>query len=482
MSGGRELFNALWRFHEQQLAPEKVSSFDFAELATDLLFLKIDDERGERKINRVQVVPDGLGWKSLVNKTGSELEEQFRHVVQACGRLDPDSRSLIRQAVFRGAAPELRCTPARLSSLMKDVIAETTWTDQSHADLREMYTLLMEKASTGFRIASGQTLTPQPLVSAVIDCLHPTSSDTVLDPACGTGSLLVGAYESMAQDQKRLEVGASTGVDFDVSMCRFATMNYLLSTGLPFNSPPPVRAANSLAENEKGTPTVIVCNPPFRSTAPLPEGRTDLWVRSASMQLNFLQHIARALPPGGRAAVFVPDNILAGGEAERTVRKRLLQEYNVHTLLRLPTGVFARGGVKVNVIFFDAVRPNADGAPATENVWIYDFRSGFHFAATQSPLLRVDLDDFVECYARGRPRTERGATDRFKAVSYGQLAGRDFNVDIIWPADRVSVEMQSPKEIAQEIVDDLSAALEEFAALAEELPHGSHRASEGEEP
>jgi type I restriction enzyme M protein len=479
VSGGWELFNELWRFHEQQLAPERVSSFDFAELVTCLLFLKIDDERAQRPFNKVQVVPAGLGWNSLVNKTGSALEGQFRHVVQECGKLDPNPQTLIRQAVFRGASPELRCTPARLSSLTTDVVASTTWSDQSRADLREMYALLMGKASVGFRIASGQTLTPLPFASAVIDCLQPTSSDTVLDPACGTGSLLVAAHQSMAQDQTRLEGGALTGVDFDASMCRFATMNYLLSTGLPFNSPPPAKVGNSLAESEKGAPTVIICNPPFRSTAPLPEGRTDLWVRSPSMQLNFLQHIARALPIGGRAAVFVPDNILFGEGPERTVRLHLLQEYDVHTLLRLPTGVFARGSVKVNVIFFDAVRPHADGAPATDQVWIYDFRSGLHFAAMQNPLLRVDLDDFVECYGHGRPAAERTATDRFKAVSYDRLARRDFKMDILWFDDTVSVEMQSPKQIAQEIVEELGGALEEFAALTEELPDDPHRSSWG---
>ena len=270
-------------------------------------------------------------------------------------------------------------------------------------------------------------------------------------------------------------------MDFDLSMCRFATMNYLLSTGVPFNSPPPVKAKNSLAENEKSAPTVIVCNPPFKSTAPLPEGRTDLWVRTSSMQLNFLQHIARALPIGGRAAVFVPDNILFGEGPERTVRLRLLQEYNVHTLLRLPLGVFARGSVKVNVIFFDAVRPPADGSPATDQVWIYDFRSDLHFAATQNPLLRVDLDDFVECYGPRRPRTERNANDRFKAVSYHQLADRDFNVDILWSSERVFLDMRGPKGIALDIVDELSVALDEFTALAEELPDSPHRALQGEE-
>lgn len=469
MSSGRELFDGLWRFHERQLAPEKVSAFDFAELVTYLVFLKVDDERGRRQFNRVRVVPDGLGWQSLINKEGSELEGQFRHVVQECGKLDPRPQTLIRQAIFHGAAV-LKCSPARLSSLMTDIIGATTWSDQSRSDLREMYALLMGKASTGFRIASGQTLTPLPLVSAVIDCLRPTSADTLLDPACGTGSVLVEAHESMAQDQRRLEPGALAGVDFDASMCRFATMNYLLSTGLPFDSPPPVTAGNSLAQTDASAPTVIVCNPPFRSTAPVPAGRIDLWERSPSMQLNFLQHIARTLPTDGRAAVFVPDSILFGTGADRTVRIRLLQEYDVHTLLRLPTGVFAHGNVKVNVIFLDAVRRRADKTAVTDQVWIYDFRSDRHFAATQNPLLRADLDDFVECFGPGRSRTQRAATDRFRPVSYAELAAQDFNLDILWPGERVSNGTLSPREIAREIVGELSAAMDEFAVLAEELP------------
>ena len=150
------------------------------------------------------------------------------------------------------------------------------------------------------------------------------------------------------------------------------------------------------------------------------------------MQLNFLQHIARSMPIGARAAVFVPDNILFVEGAEATVRRRLLKEYDVHTLLRLPTGVFARGGVKTNVIFFDAVRTRGDGSPATSQVWVYDFRSGLHFAARQRPLRRSDLEDFERCYGCGEPRANRTAPDRFRPVSYEQLADRQFNLDILW--------------------------------------------------
>lgn len=472
MTDGKQLFDDLWAFYRQQLSPEGMSALDFAQLITYLLFLEIDDERSQRPVNRVQVVPDGLGWQSLLHKDGSVLEDQFRHVLQECGKLDPQPQTLMRQAVFRTAVPDLRCTPASLHSLMKDVIVDIRWSGQGRSDLRHMYRLLMEEASDDFQILSGQTLTPQPLASAVIDCLSPNSSDTVFDPACGTGSLLVAAQQSMARDETPLASGAVTGADFDPIMCRFATMNYLLSTGERFDSAPPVQVKNSLASPERGTPTVIVCNPPFRSTAPLPEGRTDLWARSGSMQLNFLQHIARSLPIGARAAVFVPDNILFAGGADATVRGRLLQEYDVHTLLRLPTGA-VRGGVQSNVIFFDAIRPRGDASHVTDVVWIYDFRSGLSFSARQRPLRRSDLDDFERCYGVGEPRENRTATDRFRPVSYEQLAANQFNLNILWSNETDPGEGTSPKEIALEIVDELTAALDDFKTVAAELPDAS---------
>jgi type I restriction enzyme M protein len=193
------------------------------------------------------------------------------------------------------------------------------------------------------------------------------------------------------------------------------------------------------------------------------------------MQLNFLQHIARGLPIGARAAVFVPDNILFGSGAEATVRRTLLDEYDVHTLLRLPTGVFARGGVKTNVVFFDAVRRGGDGSPATSRVWVYDFRTGQHFAARQRPLRRLDLEDFELCFAGRQPRSTRTATDRFRAVTYEQLAAREFNLDILWRDEADPSAEANPREITLEIVDELTAALEEFKALAEELPDDPQR-------
>ena len=194
MTDGRVLFDDLWRHYEQQLSSEGLSAYGFVELVTYLLFLKIDDERGNRKLNAVQVVPNGLSWPSLTGKAGRALDEQFRHIVQECGKLSSDPAARTMRVVFRDATTPLR-NPAKLGSLIKDVL-DRPWSRESPESLGQMYTLLLEKASVEFQIEAGQTLTPLVLVSAIVDCLALASSDTVLDPACGTGSFLVAAHQA----------------------------------------------------------------------------------------------------------------------------------------------------------------------------------------------------------------------------------------------------------------------------------------------
>ncbi len=416
----------------------------------------------------MQVIPDGLGWPSLVGLTGRILDRQFRHVVQDCGKISPDPAALARRVVFRDAATPLR-SPAKLSRLMKDVL-DRPWSQEPRESLSRMYGLLLEKASAEFRIEAGQTLTPLPLVSAVIECMALEPSDAVLDPACGTGSFLVAAHHAMAAAAQPLGSAAVKGADFDVSMGRFSAMNYLLSTGLPFSLPPPVAVENSLASPYDGSPTVIICNPPFRSTAPSPEGRTDFMAPNGTIQLNFLQHIARALPGGGRAAVFVPDAILSGLGAELTVRRWLFSHCDVHTLIRLPAGLFTKTNARSNVLFLDRVVPRPDGKAVTEKTWIYDLRTDRHFSAVLNPLRRTDLDDFVKCYCPGQNRASRTATSIFRPVAYADLATRNLDLDIRWPGTQAAAAALSPRRAAQEIADDLAAAVEEFSTLSREFP------------
>ncbi|MEV0644726.1 N-6 DNA methylase [Phytomonospora sp. NPDC050363] len=232
--------------------------------------------------------------------------------------------------------------------------------------------------------------------------------------------------------------------------------------------------------------SVVLANPPFgvkssitvvgengkagRET--ISYNRDDFWTTTTDKQLNFVQHIASMLAIPGRAAVVVPDNVLFDGGGGETVRRRLLNQFDVHTLLRLPTGIFYAGGVKANVLFFDkkTARP---GQPWTDTLWVYDFRVGQHFTLKQNPLRREHLDDFVDCYLPGEPRSNRVETERFRPFTYAELLERDkVNLDITWLKDPALDDADSqlpPEVIAREIVEDLEAALSEFAAIAEAL-------------
>ncbi len=200
--------------------------------------------------------------------------------------------------------------------------------------------------------------------------------------------------------------------------------------------------------------------------------RPDFWVTTSNKQLNFVQHIAQMFAMHGRAAVVLPDNVLFEGGAGETLRRRLLAEYDVHTMLRLPTGIFYAGGVKANVLFFDK-RPARPGQPWTERRWVYDLRTNQHFTQKQNPLRRVHLDEFVACYRPGEPRSLRVESERFKPYAYDELVARDkANLDLTWLRDSSLEDVDSlppPEVIAREIVDDLEAALLTFSAVVEAL-------------
>ncbi|MCL2463679.1 MAG: N-6 DNA methylase, partial [Micrococcales bacterium] len=231
--------------------------------------------------------------------------------------------------------------------------------------------------------------------------------------------------------------------------------------------------------------SVVLSNPPFGRKSSLTmvgadgrEAREDLEIErpdfvvtTSNKQLNFLQHIMTILDINGRAAVVLPDNVLFEGGAGETLRRRLLRDFDLHTILRLPTGIFYAQGVKANVLFFDK-KPAAE-RPWTERLWVYDLRTNQHFTLKQNPLTRVALEDFVGCYAAGRPRSERVETGRFHAFGYDELVGRDkANLDITWLRDESLEDLDNlpePAVIARQIVEDLAAALAEFEAVATAL-------------
>jgi type I restriction enzyme M protein len=235
--------------------------------------------------------------------------------------------------------------------------------------------------------------------------------------------------------------------------------------------------------------SVVLSNPPFGRKSSLTmvgaDGhearedreieRQDFVVTTSNKQLNFLQHIATILGINGRAAVVLPDNVLFEGGAGETLRRRLLRDFDLHTMLRLPTGIFYAQGVKANVLFFDK-KPAGD-RPWTERLWVYDLRTNQHFTLKQNPLRRHHLDEFVECYAPDRPRSERVESERCKSFTYDELMARDkANLDITWLRDETLEDLDNlpaPEIIAREIVEDLTAALVEFEAVAAALELGA---------
>ena len=261
--------------------------------------------------------------------------------------------------------------------------------------------------------------------------------------------------------------------------------------GADINATPPIEVKDALLQEPSEKVDLVLANPPFGKKSSITvigedgrissdtetNSRDDFWATTSNKQLNFLQHVRSLLAINGRAAIVVPDNVLFEGGAGETVRRRLLEQCDVHTLLRLPTGIFYAGGVKANVLFFDRKPPREE--PWTSKLWVYDLRTNMHFTLKTNPLKRADLDEFVECYRpqnrRQRKPTwgERNPESRWRAFDYEELLKRDkVNLDIFWLRDKSleeSEDLPDPDVLAQEIADDLQTALEQFQAIAEKL-------------
>ena len=284
------------------------------------------------------------------------------------------------------------------------------------------------------------------------------------------------------------------GVELVDGTARLAAMNLLLhGIGRP-DGASLIEVKDSLLADPGTRWSVVLSNPPFGRKSSITmvgaDGREaredreierpDFVVTTANKQLNFVQHITTILDINGRAAVVVPDNVLFEGGAGETLRRRLLHDFDVHTLLRLPTGIFYAQGVKANVLFFD--RKPAREQPWTERLWVYDLRTNQHFTLKQNPLRREHLQDFVDSYLPGKARSERVESERFRSFTYDELVARDkVNLDITWLRDESLEDLDNlpaPEIIAREIVEDLTAALAEFEAVASALEASAGGAGE----
>ncbi len=436
-------------------------------------------------------MPPEYGWQSLLDKDGDELEVHYRHVLEELGK----EKGMLGE-IFKKARPEVQ-DPAKLRRLIVDLIDQETWSPMQ-ADVKgDIYEGLLQKSPAEFPKGAGQYFTPRELIRGIVDVMRLAPEDTVCDPACGTGGFLLAAHErvleehgqSLDLDQKRhLRGDFARGFELVPDTGRLCVMNLYLHA---IDAATVTSGQDSPAQDPGERYSVVLTNPPFgkkSSVSIVGEGgelekedisyeREDFWTTTKNKQLNFLQHVKTLLRINGRCAIVVPDNVLFEGGAGETVRRKLLQTCDVHTLLRLPTGIFYAQGVKANVLFFDKKPAREDAW--TSKLWVYDLRTNTHFTLKQNPLRRHHLDEFVEVYNPAnrhdrRPTWNQATTEgRWRAYDYEELLKRDkVNLDLFWLRDESLEDASSlpePGLIAAEITEDLQSALDQFAAIANDL-------------
>src|ERR1700737_408124 len=481
-NGSSGVVQKLWNYCNI-LRDDGLSYGDFVEQLTYLLFLKMAEERKQLDPKHAPEIPKGYDWPSLREPEGEALERQYRKTLETLGK-QPGMLGII----FRKAQNKIQ-DPAKLRRLIADLIDREQWTSLDVDVKGDAYEGLLEKNAEDVKTGAGQYFPPRALLRAMVDVMRPEPGKTIHDPACGTGGFLLAAHEyiskhfSLDKKQKsQLKHELLSGVEIVDAAARLCTMNLYLH-GINGDESP-ITVVDSLGAPPSANYDMVLTNPPFgkkssitiineegeQSKETLTYYRDDFWATTSNKQLNFLQHAKSLLKVPGRAAIVVPDNVLFEGGAGETVRRKLLHECDVHTLLRLPTGIFYAQGVKANVLFFE--RKPASETPWTRMLWVYDLRTNEHFTLKTTPLKRSDLDDFVLCY-NPKNRHQRKETDRFKSFAYEDLLKRDkINLDIFWLKDESledSANLPDPDVIAAEIAEDLEAALLQFSQIAADL-------------
>jgi type I restriction enzyme M protein len=472
----------LWNY-ASILRDDGLSYGDYVEQLTYLLFLKMADEQTKPPLKRQSIIPADYDWTSLLAKDGDQLEVHYRHILEELGK-----QKGMLGVIFRKAQNKIQ-DPAKLRRLVADLIDREQWVTLDTDVKGDAYEGLLEKNAEDTKTGAGQYFTPRALIQGIVDVMRPEPGMRIHDPACGTGGFLLAAYDyisahhALDRDQKRhLKFDALGGTEIVDNTARLCVMNlYLHGIG---GDESPIQVGDSLAADLGDRFEMVLTNPPFgkkssvtvvsefgeREKESLVVVRDDFWASTSNKQLNFLQHVKTLLKINGRAAIVVPDNVLFEGGAGEVVRRKLLHECDVHTLLRLPTGIFYAQGVKANVLFFD--RKAASETPSTKMLWIYDLRTNQHFTLRTHPLQREDLDDFVACY-KPENRHQRQESQRFRPFDYDELVKRDkASLDIFWLRDESledSENLPPPDVIAAEIVEDLQAALDQFAEIATDL-------------
>ncbi|MFD5658702.1 HsdM family class I SAM-dependent methyltransferase [Streptomyces hirsutus] len=481
----KEIFERWQRFYELKTSAKALTRLEFTEHIAYLLFLKLDHERARRSgMFASQPIAPADSWPHLVLVSGEDLYAALTRLMAELGRPNPqDPRRSIASVLFQDSRPWPVDRMAELGRLIIDEFDPYRWSDVNRDELGVAFSLLIADCRDDIlaKRETGQFLTPPYLLKVIAKALALTPQDRVIDAAVGVGTSLIAAHREMAAHGDRVDASAIAGADIDVQMCRLATMNVLLNTGRQFHDVPPILRADSLKVKERlvrrhernVAATVAICNPPFKSVETNTEQRDDFWAQNATLPANFLQHLAITLPRGARAAVFVPDGVLFHRGAAATIRRELLKNCTVHTLLRLPTGMFHDTGSKSNVLFFTKSVQRSTGEPATDELWVYDARDRHH-TDTENPLTEDDFAEFLEAYRPGEEgfsgrtpsaRFKRYDRDAVQKIVDSPGASLNLRADPAYAPD----DFGDPRDIARSIVDHLGNAQRSFEMVLDSL-------------
>lgn len=471
------------------LRDDGVSYGDYLEQLTYLIFLKMSDEYSQKPYNKETGIPVGYTWSDMNTLKGAELEEQYKKTLEELAK-----QGGVLGKIFYQASNKI--SNAAILYRIVQMIDKEKWVSMSSDVKGEIYEGLLQKNAEDVKSGAGQYFTPRPLIKAMVKCLRPEPMKTIADPCCGSGGFFLAAQEYITDpknytlDREKKEFLKNEtfyGNELVNNTFKMALMNlYLHNIGDIYGNVP-VTKGDSLLSDPGYRVDYVLTNPPFGKKSSITmtneEGeeeeeelvynRQDFWTTSSNKQLNFIQHINTILAATGKAAVVVPDNVLFEGGAGEIIRQKLLQTCDLHTILRLPTGIFYKPGVKANVLFYD--KKPASPEMQTKDIWIYDLRTNVHFTLKQHPMTDADLVDFIECYnpanrfERKETCSEENPDGRWRKFSVEDILKRDkTSLDIFWIKDKSLTDLESlpnPDVLAADIIDNLQSALDGFNEL-----------------